>query len=386
MALTLSSFNRQSACVEQAKGENIQKTTTRANRHLDEAVIMNDILKDFYKGEFEVTTLEDLQQIVADSYVEIDDIDVTQESYERMFAKCLLRFMKSEKRIVGNNRGVKVAVMDADKPLKVDLTDFVKTDFEGADDISVRFLVIFDDGKNLEGVVFKKGIPQLGTTSRAARNVNNEIPLYLMLRALRELVPAGETRKIIASYYYMRKPTDKSTDLIINDDYFNKAPIRELSENYTNVVDSDGNPVNQPLSDLDILFLDQLDKFATGYEKNELDEEKDCKYCPKHAICYYTPVPTKSEEMIVKKRAAITPTAEQQAIIDAHGTADEMKIFIVNAGAGSGKTETAIKERTVKICLAELDDMVKRYESGEDIPVPVSDDAEEDGETYNPEA
>ena len=43
--------------------------------------------------------------------------------------------------------------------------------------------------------------------------------------------------------------------------------------------------------------------------------------------------------MVVKKRAAITPTAEQQAIIDAHGTADEMKIFIVNAGAGSGKTE-----------------------------------------------
>jgi hypothetical protein len=380
MGMTLSSFDREAACVEHQKGEGIQKTATRANRHLDEAVIMNGILRDFLKSDFQVKDLDDLQKIIAESYVEIDDIDVTQQSYERAFAKCLLRYMKSEKRIVGNNRGVKVAVMEAENPIKLDISDFVKTDFEGADDISVRFLAIFDDGKTLEGIVAKKGLPQLGTTTRAKRNAENEIPLYLMLRALRELVPAGEKRKVVASYYYMKKPSDKSTDLIINDDYFNNAPIRELSEDYTNLVDNDGNPIPQPLSHLDQIFLEQLDKFATGYEKSEMDEEKDCKYCPKRAICYYKPVPTKSEEMVVKKREKLTPTDEQQAIINARGSDEEMKIFIVNAGAGSGKTETAIKERTVQICLGELEDMVRRYESGEDIPIPEEDDS--DGEEY----
>ena len=41
MGMTLSSFDREAACVEHQKGEKIQKTATRANRHLDEAVIMN---------------------------------------------------------------------------------------------------------------------------------------------------------------------------------------------------------------------------------------------------------------------------------------------------------------------------------------------------------
>ena len=355
MALTLSNFNRKNACVHNTGS--IIKLQSRANRFLDEAIIMKGIIIDYLKGELNFTSVGELEQIIADSYVEVDDVDVTQTAYEHNLAKQIYRYCKSERR----QKTCKIAFPEA--AIVIDLSNFVTTQFDGVEDINVKFDYIIDDGSTIEGIVLKTGVPKLGTTMKAKRNVHNEIPLYLMIRALRSLIPANEKRHIIASYYYMKKPKDTSTSAY-NDDYFSSAPTRSLIEDWTNIPSA-------PETELDAIFKEQLDKYAVGYEKDELDEESDCKYCPKYAICFYKPVPVKSHELEIKAREKHKLNEEQQAIVDARNG-----IFIVNAGAGSGKTETAIKQRTVSIIEEELADMITRYENGENIEAEIADDNE----------
>ena len=325
MSLTMSSFNRKNACVNNAGG--VMKLQSRANRFLDEAIIMKGIIVDYLKGDLQFGSVKELEQIIADSYVEIDDVDVSQEAYEHNLAKQIFRYCKSERR----HKSCKIAFPDA--AISIDLSGFVETQFDGVEEINVKFDFIIDDGANLEGVILKTGTPKLGVSDRAKRNVYNEIPLYLGLRALRSLIPEGETRRVISSYYYMKKPKDTSASAY-NDDYFSSAPTRSLIEDYTNIPQA-------PETELDTLFKAQLDKYAVGYEKDELDEESDCKHCPKYAVCFYKPIPEKSKELEVKAREKHKLNDEQQAIVDARNG-----IFIVNAGAGSGKTETAIKQRS----------------------------------------
>ena len=74
MSLTMSSFNRKNACVNNAGG--VMKLQSRANRFLDEAIIMKGIIVDYLKGDLQFGSVKELEQIIADSYVEIDDVDV----------------------------------------------------------------------------------------------------------------------------------------------------------------------------------------------------------------------------------------------------------------------------------------------------------------------
>ena len=94
-----------------------------------------------------------------------------------------------------------------------------------------------------------------------------------------------------------------------------------------------------------------------------MKEAEDCEGCPDYCMCYYslapTAVPATGEK---KKRAKCTPTKEQKAIINAREG-----IFLCNAVPGSGKTETAIKQRTVSIILDELNEIIKKAKAGEDI-------------------
>jgi len=147
----------------------------------------------------------------------------------------------------------------------------------------------------------------------------------------------------------------------MTDDYCGSdSPTRSLSETYKRPKANEKPGETQ----MDEDFKALLDKWATGLEKSDLDEEKDCASCQNYAVCYYKPAPMHyvEEASEVKKRAEYPLNPEQQAIVDfRHGIAQ------CNAGAGSGKTETAIKARTTAIVLEELDAMIARYESGEDV-------------------
>ena len=147
MSLTMSSFNRKNACVNNAGG--VMKLQSRANRFLDEAIIMKGIIVDYLKGDLQFGSVKELEQIIADSYVEIDDVDVSQEAYEHNLAKQIFRYCKSERR----HKSCKIAFPDA--AISIDLSGFVETQFDGVEEINVKFDFIIDDGANLEGVILK---------------------------------------------------------------------------------------------------------------------------------------------------------------------------------------------------------------------------------------
>lgn len=153
MSLTMSSFNRKNACVNNAGG--VMRLQSRANRFLDEAVIMKGIIVDYLKGDLQFGSVKELEQIIADSYVEIDDVDVSQEAYEHNLAKQIFRYCKSERR----HKSCKIAFPDA--AISIDLSGFVETQFDGVEEINVKFDFIIDDGANLEGVILKTGTPNL---------------------------------------------------------------------------------------------------------------------------------------------------------------------------------------------------------------------------------
>ena len=130
MSLTMSSFNRKNACVNNAGG--VMRLQSRANRFLDEAIIMKGIIVDYLKGDLQFGSVKELEQIIADSYVEIDDVDVSQEAYEHNLAKQIFRYCKSERR----HKSCKIAFPDA--AISIDLSGFVETQFDGVEEINVK--------------------------------------------------------------------------------------------------------------------------------------------------------------------------------------------------------------------------------------------------------
>jgi len=357
--ISLSKFSRTSACVTNTRHNSVA-LNSKANKHLDEAIIIKDVIKAYLSGDYRYGKLDELEADIAASYTEVDDISETQKSYEHTLAKQLNRYLKHEYR--------SKPIMP-EEPIMLDLSEFVTTDFEDSDNIAVRVDAIFKTSGVLEGVLYKKGAPKLGASGRARRSVNNEIPLYLLLRAMRQyadsVLDEGESVNLIASYYYMKKTKDTSVSAMTEDYFGTDSPTRSLSETYRKPAYSKGEKYVE--TDVDKNFKELLDKWATGLEKTDLEEEKDCKSCQNYAVCYYKPAPAHyvEDEVETKKRAEYPLNPEQQAIVDFR-----KGIAQVNAGAGSGKTETAIKARTVAIVMEELESMISRYESGENIFIP----------------
>lgn len=369
--MKLSDFTKVNSCTNRSADVVVTKTAT--SRHLDEAIIAKDFCKDIISGEYTVGKLDELIDEVAASYSDstIDDIEETQASYVKKLASCIWRYGRSEHRKTSPR---KRTIVIPEKPIAIDVTSMIEVDFEGAEQIDCRIDAIdnYSEKNILEGIIYKKGLPKLGKTSAAYHNVDNEIPLHLMRLALRKyadsFLKVGEKVTIIASYYYMSKTIDRSDSKYIDDYFGESCPIRSLSETYERLPEGAKYGSDEhPYSKLDEELISLLAKWATGYEKCDLDEEKDCKACKDYYICHYEVAPKRlSEEKTVKKREKHTLTDEQEIIVNA-----QEGIFICNAVPGSGKTETAIKQRTISIIEKELDELIKRYESGEDVTIDV---------------
>lgn len=374
--MKMSDFNKSSACTSKTKEVLITKTAS--NRHFDEAIIIKDFFKDIISGQYEWSSKEDLKEEVAASYTDanIDEVEETQAAYVKKITGNIYRYFRSEHRktIPG-----KRTIIIPDEPIILDLTKQVITDFDGAENIECRIDAIdnYSEKNILEGIIFKKGASKIGKTASAYKNVYNDIPLNLMRLALRQyadtFLQPGEKVSIIASYYYSAKQSDKSDSNYIDDYFGSDCPTRSISETYTKLPDGAvyGSEA-YPFSDLDKEFFELLDKWATGYEKCDMDEEKDCKGCKDYWICHYAPAPKSvKEEKALKKREKCVLSDEQKEIVNA-----QEGIFICNAVPGSGKTETAIKQRTVSIILNELEDVKAKYLAGEDIKDLISVNAE----------
>ena len=325
--LTFSSFTHANACVVSRKHLGVQ-TVSKKNVHFDEAVITKDVMRGYLKGEIR---LEEIPDVVSDAYVELSEITKQQEEREKLLSKLLTRACRSETR---------KNVSFPEKKL-ITLPD-MEVAFDGQDEIYGGPDAVFETGSSIELVLYKKGLPQVKQSS-GKQTVKDEIPLYLLIQYGKTLVPAGEKRTLIASYYYMKKTTDRSTSTYTNDFFDGGGNVVSLQEDYTAPAEGDDTP--RPKSELDMIFEKKFEEYAVGYECSG----DDCKHCQFDNACNYKKAPEVQEQKEIKARKKVTPSLAQQAIIDAREG-----FFKVNAGAGAGKTE-CVSERFIALVKAEME-------------------------------
>ncbi len=383
MSLKRANFNKKQAC--QRKTNVVTKT--KSNKHFDETLIARQMIEAFIKGEYDPGSVDVVKEDVSVGYAEenIDDVREIQDSSVETLSKSLYRFINSFCWPYGDPDPEHQAVFIPDGPIYLDLTDWIEkkdgTLFEDCDDIEVRFTWIRKDiiknakeSQNvgtLEGAILRKGRPDISETARGQNNPLTDIWLHIMRHALRKyadtFLDEGQAVNIQATYYFLRKDTDKTDKAYEIEDYFaDTKGIRCQKEIYTKMKDGIAFPDN----DLDTKFRELLEKFATGYDKCELKEETDCKGCTNYLSCYFKeppiPVVDEDEGNKITARGSIDQDEYQQVVTDFRaGTG------IVDAPPGSGKTEITT-ERTVQMAIEMLDDIVARYEAGEDVDIPVN--------------
>ena len=358
-----SQFNKSGAC----SSRSTFVESSKASRQLDEAIIVKDFMKDILSEQYTIPKMADLIEEVEAAYSDetLDDIDETQESYAKQLAKQIWRCGKS----MLDNLDKDDEVIIPEEPFIVDLSEKVENDFPDSDEISVGIDAIIYNPvkKQATAIVFKRGVPKLGKTDTAYKNVTNDIPIHLMMYALErwadEKLADGESITLTAAYYYMKKADDKNDKSMFANYFDGGSPIREIWGSYEKGKAALKTNARTEYQSYDEEMLALINKWAVGFDKCDMKEAEDCEGCPDYCMCYYSlapvPVETSGEK---KKRAKCTPTEEQKAIINAREG-----IYLCNAVPGSGKTETAIKQRTVSIILDELDEICKKAEAGEDI-------------------
>lgn len=200
--------------------------------------------------------------------------------------------------------------------------------------------VIFYDKDSVEVVLYRLGKPTVTQNGRKQdASVNNCLELYFLLKYARKLVPPGETWTVKASYYFMRKSTDSSSELR-DPDFFsgNGGNVVTLEEIWSDKMGE--TPIDQT-------FLKQIDIYTEG---SDMCNEENCKYCKIYPECSWQKLPEKYEQKtLVGKQGKIVPTPAQQSVIDF-----KEGYCKVNAGAGTGKTE-CMTERGARMFEAGVD-------------------------------
>lgn len=281
--------------------------TTEKNAAYDTAVTEKDILRNIYEGNFSIDELADLvSQGVEDKF---KAQEVTRD---------LGRYLKSESR----------------KPILAH-TKFFDI---GGEKVRVKPDFIFDDGDTLEIVFMRSSKPDV--TMRGKKNdtgVNQSLELWYGIiygRAYRDDMAKKDAdaakRNIKASYYFLRKDTDKAYGLY-DLDFFSKSGknVVYLYEPSSDEIDKKGQIVaGRKITDNQ--FFPQLEDFIGGTECTA----DDCKTCINRTSCEYQKSPEPFEKKENKKNGKITLSDAQAAIV---GFRDGCARVI--AKAGSGKTE-----------------------------------------------
>ncbi|MCM1235909.1 MAG: UvrD-helicase domain-containing protein, partial [Ruminococcus flavefaciens] len=300
-----SEFRGTSRCRELRKYDGLDALLdTAKGAAYDEAILVKDIMRGYLDGSFRIT---DFMGLVEEG---LDDgqmlLPGQREAKAERLCALLTRAASSETR--------KATFV---KPGKV---------YAGGYEVSVCPDAVFTGQDWVELVLYRSGKPTVTQKGKKQdASVGSCLELYFLLRYARTMVPAGETWKVKASYYFMRKTTDR-TDSMADMDFFSGSGgnVVTLEEEYT------GGSTEE--TELDAQFLAQLEEFAEGVDGCQEDQ---CRYCKMYTQCYWQKSPKKYEKKTLEgKKGAITPSDAQQAVIDFREGYCK-----VNAGAGTGKTE-----------------------------------------------
>lgn len=304
-----SEFRGRNWCAKAREYDELSLSSPK-NGNYDNAIIVKDIIRGYLKGEYQIDEFPDLvDQGIEDNYL----TDKEGEARRNKLVKLLTRACRSEKR-------------KASFPPKKELEfeDYI---------VSVKPDAVFDDGFNLDVVLYRAGKPDVAMKGKKVDgSVDQCLELYFLLAYGKTLVPQGQSRSVRGSYYFLRKTTDSTYGQWDNDFFSDKGG----NVVYLEDMHMGGSDMQ---TGIDLHFKDLLDKYYTGRECTE----EECKRCCWNAACNYVKSPELYEKKENRKKGAIIPSDPQQAIIDFR-----KGIASVNAAAGSGKTE-CVTERGARM-------------------------------------
>ena len=312
----MSEFRSSDTCSKAKEFESLRFESEK-NIWFENAVIVKDIIKMCLTGEADASEIPDLvDQGIGGNF----ETAKTGDERKKQLARCLERAVRSEKR---------KPLFYPEKIIEI-----------GEYDVKVKPDVVFENGNEIELVLYKAGRPAVIQSDTGKHSVYKEKPLYLLMLYGRTLVPDGETRKIVASYYYMKKTTDKKLS-VWDGDFFSGegGNIVSLEETWSNT------PVARDLpTDLDKRFVTEFEEYSAGHECSG----EECTGCFLNASCSYVKAPDLQEKKVIKKRGEVKFSPEQEAVISFNEG-----ICRVNAGAGAGKTECVTENYRRKILAGE---------------------------------
>lgn len=282
------------------------KLESPKNTFYDNAIIVKEIIKGFFQGKYEISDFSDLvSQGVEDDYV----TEKTGELRRHQLVRCLERYCKCEFR--------HPYIPSEQKELEIG--DYL---------VSVKPDAIFDDGCSLEVVLYRAGKPTITQNGKKRDGSAAKcLELYFLLQYGRSLLKDGETKTVKASYYFLRKSTDRSS---MTNAYWDPVYFGETGGNVVSIEDLYTGGKNT-VTGLDAEYLKLLEEYTVGQECTE----EDCEKCQWNASCHYVELPKRYELKTGSgKKGKIIPTDAQQKVIDFR-----RGVCRVNATAGSGKTE-----------------------------------------------
>lgn len=311
-----SEFRGADLCITKRDHESLIFNSEKGDRY-DNAIAVKTIIHEMLHGNIDKNTAEAkdmIDQIIEDN----SPTAKTDELRRKELSDNIMRYVKCERR----------------KPLDGRFSGYVdKAEYR----IRVKADEVFDDGNELEGVLYRAGNPSITQNgSKRDASVNTCTELHLLIEYLKQLVPEGETRTLKASYYFMKKHGDSTGQR--NPDFFDAhgGNVVTLEDVYTNTPQC-----RNVKTDVSRKLDAMIDEYATGRECSG-DE---CEKCPFNCACNFIKSPDKLEVKEKRKKEPVQYTEAQEAVIN-----KKDGISRVIAGAGAGKTE-CVAERFKRLVL-----------------------------------
>ena len=334
--VSMNELKKTSAC--QVRRDFLYELNEKPTLHFMMAVVMKRIIHDCLHGRM---FPEDVNEAVKAAFKDLEFSSEKQRDVRvKDAAKQIIRYVDSENRMGMLTEGTLATVM-LGQGLGLSVT--LKPDF-----------VSFDSSrKTIEVIKICCSKPNV-----SQRGASSDLGLYAMYRYGVALVPAGESFVVKASYYFLRKDTDRNSYRVyhFSEDFFSPEGnnVVSLEAKYTNRLPGDDEEEvvkaagktekTKQKMDVDTMFASVVSDYLEGIPEEECSK-KDCEVCQLFDVCKYTASPKAIKKATAAKSLAdLSLTPDQEAVIEfEHG------VLRVNAGAGAGKTAVVALRTAVLI-------------------------------------
>lgn len=284
---------------------------TDKNFYYQQSIIVCEVIK-----KAVLNNMNDME-INAEIHIRFKELDIESEVQKQALADeaydLIVRYLHSDFReLIMNNKSIDIKAFGITK--KINPHAIVKNE------------------NTIEIIKYRMCTPDIGKSTSDIY----KLELYLMYLYGATLVPVGSKITVKASYYFLKKTSDKSgDDACQNDEDFFKNKKGYPTGNVVfiqDTVDKTEDPLGKK-NELDERFEIAFNQYKKGITEDDISED-DCKKCSMRHNCNYKEAPKlmDTKESVKSIKDLSLNKNQEDAINFSKGIAR------INAGAGSGKT------------------------------------------------